>query len=157
MPASSLTEVEDLNKNAKLSLDVALSKGSAQVLRIYVLLLLYAGVPSNAIVEAELLFILPSLAIVNPVYFLCMMIGAMNNIKTIIAVSSGALLGPVFYLATPEWSILIAGIVGGSIAFLIKDKKNVLIKYLFYYPPYIEPKPLDFLHNIYQFPLEQQY
>ena len=64
------------------------------------------------------------LAIVNPIYFLCMMIGAMNNIKIIIAVSSGALLGPIFYLATPEWSILIAGIVGGSIAFFIKDKKN---------------------------------
>ncbi len=64
------------------------------------------------------------LAVVNPVYFLCMMIGAMNNLKTIIAVSGGALLGPILYLATPEWSILIAGIVGGTIAFFIKDKKN---------------------------------
>ena len=64
------------------------------------------------------------LAIVNPVYFLCMMISAMNNIKTVIAISSGALLGPIFYLATPEWSILIAGIAGGSMAFFIKDKKN---------------------------------
>ena len=64
------------------------------------------------------------LAIVNPVYFLCMMIGAMNNLKIIVAVLSGALLGPIFYLVTPEWSILIAGIAGGTIAFLIKDKKN---------------------------------
>ena len=64
------------------------------------------------------------LAIVNPVYFLCMMIGAMNNLKIIIAILSGTLLGPILYLVTPEWSILIAGIVGGSIAFLIKDKKN---------------------------------
>ena len=53
-----------------------------------------------------------------------MMISAMNNIKTVIAISSGALLGPIFYLATPEWSILIAGIAGGSMAFFIKDKKN---------------------------------
>jgi len=67
------------------------------------------------------------LAIVNPVYFLCMMIGAMNNLKIIVAVISGALLGPILYLITPEWSILIAGIVGGSIAFLIKDKKNGFI------------------------------
>ena len=64
------------------------------------------------------------LAIVNPVYFLCMMIGAMNNLKITIAILSGGLLGPILYLVTPEWSILIAGIVGGSIAFLIKDKKN---------------------------------
>ena len=48
----------------------------------------------------------------------------LNNIKTVIAISSGALLGPIFYLATPEWSILIAGIAGGSMAFFIKDKKN---------------------------------
>ena len=53
-----------------------------------------------------------------------MMIGAMNNLKIIVAVLSGALLGPILYLATPEWSILIAGIVGGTIAFSIKDKKN---------------------------------
>ena len=64
------------------------------------------------------------LAIVNPVYFLCMMIGAMNNLKIKVAVLIGTLLGPILYLATPEWSILIAGIVGGSVAFLIKNKKN---------------------------------
>ena len=64
------------------------------------------------------------LAIVNPIYFLCMMIGAMSNLKIIVAVLSGALLGPILYLITPEWSILIAGIIGGSIAFLTKDKKN---------------------------------
>ena len=67
------------------------------------------------------------LAIVNPIYFLCMMIGAMNNLKITIAILSGTLLGPILYLVTPEWSILIAGIAGGSIAFLIKDKKNGFI------------------------------
>ena len=64
------------------------------------------------------------LAIVNPVYFLCMMVSVMSNIKIIVSILSGALLGPILYLATPEWSILIAGIVGGTIAFFIKDKKN---------------------------------
>ena len=52
------------------------------------------------------------------------MIGAMNNLKIKVAVLIGTLLGPILYLATPEWSILIAGIVGGSVAFLIKNKKN---------------------------------
>ena len=64
------------------------------------------------------------LAIVNPVYFLCMMIGAMNDVKTRIAVISGIILGPIFYLISPEWSILLGGIIGGSLAFLIKVKKN---------------------------------
>ena len=35
----------------------------------------------------------------------------------------GGILGPIFYLFTPEWSILISGFIGGSLAFLIKEKK----------------------------------
>jgi predicted branched-subunit amino acid permease len=64
-----------------------------------------------------------ALGIVNPVYFLCMMVGAMTNIKTTVAIVVGGILGPVFYLFTPEWSILISGFIGGSLAFLIKEKK----------------------------------
>ena len=65
-----------------------------------------------------------ALAIVNPVYFLCMMIGAMKNIKTTIAIVIGIILGPLFYLTIPEWSILIAGFIGGTAAFLMKGKNN---------------------------------
>ena len=65
-----------------------------------------------------------ALAIVNPVYFLCMMIGAMKNIKTTIAIVIGIILGPLFYLSIPEWSILIAGFIGGTAAFLMKGKNN---------------------------------
>ena len=63
------------------------------------------------------------LAIVNPVYFFCMMIGAMTNIKIVIAVVAGTVLGPALYLFSPEWSILYAGIIAGSLGFLI-GKKN---------------------------------
>jgi predicted branched-subunit amino acid permease len=65
-----------------------------------------------------------ALAIVNPVYFLCMMIGAMKNIKTTIAIVIGIILGPLFYLSIPEWSILIAGFIGGNVAFLMKGRSN---------------------------------
>ena len=61
---------------------------------------------------------------VNPVYFLCMMVGAMADIKTRIAIISGVILGPLFYLLSPEWSILMAGVTGGTLAFLIKGKNG---------------------------------
>ena len=61
------------------------------------------------------------LAILNPIYFLCMMIGASKTIQITLSVALGAILGPIFYFFSPEWSILFGGIVGGSIAFLIGE------------------------------------
>ena len=58
------------------------------------------------------------LAIVNPVYFFCMMIGAMKNLSISIAVIGGTVLGPLIYLISTEWSLLFAGLIAGTIAFL---------------------------------------
>ena len=62
--------------------------------------------------------IIIGLAIVNPVYFFCMMIGAMNNLKISLAVILGTILGPLFYLFSSEWAILFAGLIAGSISYL---------------------------------------
>ena len=64
------------------------------------------------------------LAIVNPVYFFCMIIGAMSDTKIAIASIVGAVLGPIIYLISPEWSILYAGIIGGSLSFLLGEKNG---------------------------------
>ena len=64
------------------------------------------------------------LAIVNPVYFFCMMIGAMKNISISIAVVGGTILGPIVYLFSAEWAILYAGLIAGTIAFLFGDKNG---------------------------------
>jgi predicted branched-subunit amino acid permease len=61
------------------------------------------------------------LAILNPVYFLCMMVGASKTIQITLSVALGIILGPVIYLFSPEWSILLAGVIGGSIAYLIGE------------------------------------
>ena len=61
------------------------------------------------------------LAIVNPVYFMCMMIGAMKTIQITLSVILGAILGPIFYLFSPEWCILFGGLVAGSLAFLVGE------------------------------------
>ena len=64
------------------------------------------------------------LAIVNPVYFICMMIGAMKNLSMNIAIIGGIILGPIIYLFSAEWAILITGIVVGTIAFLLRSKNG---------------------------------
>ena len=64
---------------------------------------------------------LMGLAILNPIYFICMMVGAMKTIQIILSVSLGTLLGPIFYFFSPEWSILLGGFVGGTIAYFIGE------------------------------------
>ena len=61
------------------------------------------------------------LAILNPVYFLCMMVGASKTIQVILSVLLGIILGPIIYLFSPEWSILLAGVIGGTIAYLVGE------------------------------------
>tara|TARA_Y100000741_G_C18205773_1_gene539563 strand:- start:495 stop:1199 length:705 start_codon:yes stop_codon:yes gene_type:complete len=65
------------------------------------------------------------LAIVNPVYFFCMMIGAMKNLSISIAVILGTILGPLIYLYSTEWSLLFAGLIAGTIAFTFGKKNGI--------------------------------
>ncbi len=65
------------------------------------------------------------LAIVNPVYFFCMMIGAMKNLSISIAVILGTILGPLIYLYSTEWSLLFAGLIAGTIAFIFGKKNGI--------------------------------
>ena len=62
------------------------------------------------------------LAIINPIYFICMMIGAMKTIQISVSVILGAILGPAFYFLSPEWCILLGGFVAGTIAYLLGEK-----------------------------------
>ena len=64
---------------------------------------------------------LMGLAILNPIYFTCMMASAMKTIQVSLSVILGAVLGPVFYFFSPEWSILLGGLVGGTIAYFIGE------------------------------------
>ena len=61
------------------------------------------------------------LAIINPVYFACMMVGAMKSKSISTAVILGAILGPTLFLFSQEWSILIGGTLAGTIAFIVGE------------------------------------
>ena len=61
------------------------------------------------------------LAIVNPVYFTCVMVGAMKTIQMSLAVILGSILGILFYFISPEWCILLGGFTAGTFAFFIGE------------------------------------
>ena len=61
------------------------------------------------------------LAIVNPVYFTCVMIGAMKNLQMTLSIVFGSFFGILFYFISPEWCILFGGFTAGSLAFYIGE------------------------------------
>jgi len=63
------------------------------------------------------------LAIVNPVYFGCMMVGAMKSLQINLSIILGAILGPLFFFVSPEWSILYGGVLAGTIAYFVGEIK----------------------------------
>ena len=52
------------------------------------------------------------------------MIGAMKNLSVSIAVILGTILGPVIYLISSEWALLFAGLIAGTVAFLLGSKND---------------------------------
>ena len=46
----------------------------------------------------------------------------MKTAQVTLSVTLGAILGPIFYFFSPEWSILLGGLVAGSIAYFIGEK-----------------------------------
>jgi predicted branched-subunit amino acid permease len=61
------------------------------------------------------------LAIVNPVYFTCVMVSAMKTLQMSLAVILGSVFGILFYFVSPEWCILFGGFTGGTLAFFIGE------------------------------------
>ena len=64
------------------------------------------------------------LTIVNPIYFICMMIGAMKTTQISLSVILGAIMGPIFFYLSPEWCILFGGFTAGTIAFFLGEKNG---------------------------------
>ena len=54
-----------------------------------------------------------------PVYFVVFLIVEIRGRLTAIALACGGIAGPLFYLVTPQWSVLLAGFIGGTLAFAI--------------------------------------
>jgi predicted branched-subunit amino acid permease len=60
-----------------------------------------------------------ALVFMVPMYYLLILTGAVQSRSAALGLACGAIAGPLAYLASPEWSVPLAGIVGGSAAYLI--------------------------------------
>lgn len=57
------------------------------------------------------------LVFMNPVYFVIVLAGDVRGRMMALSLAFGAVAGPASYLYTPQWSVLIAGLAGGTLAF----------------------------------------
>ncbi len=53
----------------------------------------------------------------NPIYFMCMIVSVLNKIHIILTVFLSIILAPILFLVTPDWSVLLAGVISGIISY----------------------------------------
>jgi len=56
----------------------------------------------------------------TPLYFFVILVGEVRTRLAALALSCGAISGPLFHLLSPEWSVVLAGFAGGSIAYWLQ-------------------------------------
>lgn len=59
-------------------------------------------------------------AFLAPVYFLVILIGEARTRLAAIALACGAAAGPLLHLASPQWSVIAAGFIGGTLAYCLE-------------------------------------
>ena len=53
----------------------------------------------------------------SPIYFLLLLAGGTNDIRGYLAIAAGAVAGPLAHIVAPQWSVIVAGFVGGTLAY----------------------------------------
>lgn len=64
-------------------------------------------------------FITLGMVFLNPVYFMLVVAGDVRVPSRVMAAVLGMFAGPLLYLATPDWSLLITGLGAGTLAYLL--------------------------------------
>ncbi len=67
------------------------------------------------------------LIFINPLYF-AFVFADVRERYNICALILGAILGPIFHFLSPEWGIIGAGLIGGTLAFVILGKSRTGVK-----------------------------
>ena len=65
------------------------------------------------------------LVFLNPIYFMLVLSADLKNRRRMLALVFGAAGGPPFHLLTPEWGLLITGVVAGTLAFVAGRERPV--------------------------------
>ena len=56
------------------------------------------------------------LVFVGPLYFVLILTGETRTRHGVLALACGAVAGPLIHLASPQWSVMLGGVVGGTVA-----------------------------------------
>jgi predicted branched-subunit amino acid permease len=75
---------------------------------------LAASVP--VAVAATLLFL-------TPIYFVLSLLATSRSRMDLIAVGTGCVLAPPLYLAVPGFDLLATGLIGGTLAFVLRERR----------------------------------
>jgi predicted branched-subunit amino acid permease len=59
------------------------------------------------------------LVFLNPIYFILILGAEVRHRLGILSLLCGVVAGPVMHLVTPQWGLLVAGILGGTVAFAV--------------------------------------
>jgi predicted branched-subunit amino acid permease len=65
------------------------------------------------------------LVFMAPMYYLLILLGSVRDRAAALGLACGAIAGPLAYLATPAWSVLLGGFAGGTAAYLLLRRMRV--------------------------------
>jgi predicted branched-subunit amino acid permease len=64
------------------------------------------------------------LVFVGPLYFVLILTGETRTRQGVVALACGAVAGPLIHLAAPQWSVMLGGLVGGTLAWSLVRRKR---------------------------------
>jgi predicted branched-subunit amino acid permease len=64
------------------------------------------------------------LVFLNPIYFMLVLTSDLRDRARLRAMALGAVLGPVLHLVTPDWGLLLTGLVAGTAAYLPRLRRG---------------------------------
>lgn len=76
-----------------------------------------------ALAEYLPLLVRQGLVFVGPLYFVLILSGETRSRHGVVALACGAAAGPLIHLAAPQWSVMLGGLIGGTLAWsLVRTK-----------------------------------
>ena len=70
------------------------------------------------------LLVRQGLVFVGPLYFVLILTGDMRTRHGVAAIACGAVAGPLIHIFAPQWSVIVGGLVGGTLAFALVRKSE---------------------------------
>ena len=77
-----------------------------------------------AVADAITPLIKIGLVFLAPAYYLLILLGSVRDRATAYALACGAAAGPVAFVYAPEWGVLIAGLGGGTLAYVLLPRRT---------------------------------